>query len=230
MNRRLDIQEKSNENHTKYQDHLSKIAESRANRAEMRINDQINKTEIQNTHNTLTSVLKDIGTQEDKIQMKMMDPMLTPEQKSILEGQFKTLDRDRLNTRNELMKLAGVKPPEPVTPDRPAPNQAAIDRLIKNPDKASDFDALFGKGAAASVMSNQKPANTTSAQKPSATNPTDKPSGTISSSRNPQTGKTIYTVDGVRGRFNTREDAEDAKKKSGIGKSSMSAMIDKYQD
>lgn len=119
---------------------------------------------------------------------------------------------------------------KPVTPDRPAPNQAAIDRLIKNPDKASDFDALFGKGAAASVMSNQKPANTTSAQKPSATNPTDKPSGTISSSRNPQTGKTIYTVDGVRGRFNTREDAEDAKKKSGIGKSSMSAMIDKYQD
>lgn len=60
--------------------------------------------------------------------------------------------------------------------------------------------------------------------------PTDRGSGEIYTSKNMQTGKTVYTIDGVRGKFNTMEEAEAEKRKAGFGVSEMSKSIEKYGD
>lgn len=109
-NRRLDIQQQFNESHAQWQRSMADIAEKRAQRLEDRTGVQMDKAEMQSTRQAITSVLKDIGTQEDKIQMKLMDPMLTPEQRTVLEGQFRALDASRTQARAELLKLAGVEP------------------------------------------------------------------------------------------------------------------------
>lgn len=109
-NRRLDIQENFNASHEAWQRSMAVVAESRASRAESNQNTRADKTERQSNRVAISSVLKDIATQEDKIQIKLLDPMLDDKQKAVLQGQFKTLDNDRVQARSELMKLAGVEP------------------------------------------------------------------------------------------------------------------------
>lgn len=109
-NRRMDIQEKFNQERAKIQDKLAGIQEARANRIEAKNSTAMDKAELQSTRMAISSVLKDIGTQEDKIQTKMLDPMLSDQQRAAMQKQFDQLDIDRKQARNELMKLAGVEP------------------------------------------------------------------------------------------------------------------------
>lgn len=48
-----------------------------------------------------------------------------------------------------------IATPEPAVEPRPTPPQAAIDRLIKNPDKKADFEQLFGAGSADAILKAQ---------------------------------------------------------------------------
>lgn len=134
-NRRLDIQQKFNEDRAKYQDKLAAIAEARANRMEGRQSTQMEKAELQSTRQALSSVLKDIGTQEDKLQTRLADPMLDPAQKAVLAKQMATLDADRISTRNHLLELAGVETPKAAPTQEPAVKYDAQGRAyVKGPD------------------------------------------------------------------------------------------------
>jgi len=146
QNRRLDIQQSFNEARSKIQDRLADIAEARANRLEGRQDDQATKAEMQNTRNALQSVLKDIGSQEDKLSVKMLDPTISPEQKAVLDKQLKSLDAERQRARTELLHLAGVEP-QPISDTKPVPSQAALDYLAKNPDTKDKFIAMYGADA-----------------------------------------------------------------------------------
>jgi hypothetical protein len=54
--------------------------------------------------------------------------------------------------------------------------------------------------------------------------------GDVLVSKNPSTGKTVYTVDGLPGRFNSRAEAEAEKRRSGVGLSPVSRSIQMYGD
>lgn len=129
-NRRLDIQQQFNESHAQWQRSMADIAEKRAQRMEDRTVAQYDKAELQSTRQAITSVLKDIATQEDKIQMKLMDPMLSPEQRTVLEGQFKALDASRTQARAELLKLAGVEPTTAKQSPPPDGTRGIVDGVV----------------------------------------------------------------------------------------------------
>lgn len=177
-NRRLDIQQKFNEDRAKIQDKLASIAEARASRAESRAGDQMDKAEMNSNRQALTSVLKDIATQEDKIQVKMLDPMLDEKQKNILEAQFKMLDRDRMQARSELLKMAGIEPTEQSPAEEPGIKYDAQGRAyVKGPDGNPVLQSEANAGKTASTKPAVEPA------KPAYTPPADSPAGRAAATR-----------------------------------------------
>jgi hypothetical protein len=107
--RRMDIQDEFNRERAKNQDRLASIAEARANRMEGRASEQMGKAELQSTRQSLLGVLKDIGTQQDRLQLQKSNS-IDADEKKILAQQVKELETDRTMTKNELLKLAGVAP------------------------------------------------------------------------------------------------------------------------
>jgi hypothetical protein len=136
-NRRLDMQDEWQKKQDNIRNKMLQLQEERAKRSEDKFDDQQSKAELNSTRLSLQSVLKDIATQEDKLQVQLASPTIDPEQQKIMIRKMEELDALRVESRNYLLDLAGVKK------DKAAP---PVDPL------AADFAALAkGKNSAANT-------------------------------------------------------------------------------
>jgi hypothetical protein len=148
--RRWDITQKFNEERAKYQDRMAGAAEARMGRMESRQGAQMDKAELNSTRQSLTSVLKDIASEESRIDLALGNGMATPEQIKEYGRQREILARDRIGAKNQLLSLSGVDmtvgQKEPAR--FPTPPQAALDLLAKTPDSRAQFEAKYGPAPA----------------------------------------------------------------------------------
>jgi hypothetical protein len=118
-NRRLTMQDEWNKRQDAIRNRLADIQEGRANRAEKKYDTQMEKAELNSTRLSLQSVLKDIATQEDKLQFQMANQNISPEQQKIIVSKMEALDEDRINARNYLLELGGIKKDKAAPKDDP---------------------------------------------------------------------------------------------------------------
>lgn len=107
QNRRLDQQLQFQKEDAAIRNRLAGAAEARANRADSRASAQMDKAELQSTRQSLTSVLTDIGKQQDRIE-GLMATAMDPEQQAVYRKQLAKLDASRDVARGRLNELAGV--------------------------------------------------------------------------------------------------------------------------
>ena len=125
-NRRLDITEAWNKKQDEIRNRLAGIQEARLSRMEGKEGARLDKAELNSNRQALQSVLKDIGTQEDKLQV-LAAGLLDPAQKDVIQKQLKSLDADRVAARNHLLSLSGVDPQKAGRPEEQDPIKAAMD-------------------------------------------------------------------------------------------------------
>lgn len=107
QNRRLDQQVQFQKDDAEIRNRLAAAAEARAGRADSRASMQMDKAELQSTRQSLTSVLTDIGKQQDRIE-GLMATAMDPEQQAVYRKQLAKLDASREVARGRLNELAGV--------------------------------------------------------------------------------------------------------------------------
>lgn len=94
-------------------DNQQALNERESTRREKAGSDALSKAELQSTRLALSTVLKDIGTQEDKLQGKLADPMINDVQRKSYSDQIKALENDRISTRKQLLDLSGISASSP---------------------------------------------------------------------------------------------------------------------
>ena len=162
-NRRLDITEAWNKKQDEIRNRLASFQEARLGRMESKDGARIDKAELNSNRQSLQAVLKDIGTQEDKLQVQAAG-LLDPTQMAVIQKQLKVLDTDRVAARNHLLSLAGI---EPQKAEKPKFGSAA-EALMGGEGTDAQYDQAFGKGAAKKVRDAEAAKNPTS---PGATKP-----------------------------------------------------------
>lgn len=115
-NRQVDSQIAFNESRASIQDRLAAVQESRLSRMESRQTTQMDKAELTATRQSLTSVLTDIGKQQDRLE-GLMATAMDPEQKAVYSKQMERLTPMRELARTRLNELAGIEAPK----DAPKP-------------------------------------------------------------------------------------------------------------
>ena len=159
-NRRLDMQDEWQKKQDGIRNNLLKLQEDRAKRSEDKFDAQQSKAELNSTRLSLQSVLKDIATQEDKLQMELSKMSISPEQQQIIERKMVDLDAQRVEARNYLLELGGIKKEKPAATNDPL---------------AADFAAL-AKGKNSGATTPPAPAVRQEAPAPRSSNNEAKPS------------------------------------------------------
>lgn len=118
-NRRLDMQDEWQRKQDGIRNNLLKLQEDRLKRSEDKSDAQQSKAELNSTRLSLQSVLKDIATQEDKLQVQLLSSGIMPEQQKMIEKKLEELDTLRVESRNYLLDLAGIKKEKPAATNDP---------------------------------------------------------------------------------------------------------------
>lgn len=103
---------------------------------------------------------------------------------------------DAGNKTGELKEKVKGQRSEGTTNTAPAVTQAAIEKLLANPDKASDFDAKFGQGKAAAILSKKKEVTDNT---PVASGPKEGDTRQVSAGRGQGTKTQVYARTGRGG-------------------------------
>ena len=149
---RLIMQDEWNKRQDNIRNRLASVQESRANRTEKKYDVQMEKAELQSTRLSLQSVLKDIATQEDKLQVQLSSPTMTdPEQQKIMLKKMEDLDALRVESRNYLLDLAGVKKEKPAATNDPfdAKVDAKLEAIRKGNAPQTQLNTSTGESAPA---------------------------------------------------------------------------------
>ena len=146
-NRRLDITEAWNKKQDEIRNRLAGIQEARLSRMEGKEGARLDKADLNSNRQALQAVLKDIGTQEDKLQVQAAG-LLDPAQMAAIQKQLKSLDADRVTARNHLLSLAGIEPQKEA---QKLKFGSAAEALLGGEGTDAQYDAEFGKGAAKKV-------------------------------------------------------------------------------
>ena len=144
-NRRLDIQEEYTH---RREDRLDRLASAQLAFQQVSAGKQDSRAEqaaAREERSATVAAMKGAEADIKQLQRDLADPMLAPEQKSVLQSQLDVSRADARRYRNALGG-AGIEVDNPL-PKAEVPTDATIAKLKANPAKAADFDTRFGAGS-----------------------------------------------------------------------------------